>query len=175
MSAAAMLEEQARVVAVADGLAWVEVQRRSACGGCSSAGGCGTAAVAGLFPAKAQCFPLRDSLGLQVGDRVAIGIDQGAVTCAALAAYLLPLLTLILAGAAAAGLGAGDGVGALAALAGLGLGLWLAGRLAGPRNQRWQPVVLRRLGTETGCASVHFSPPHPASRGLADSTGGIRQ
>jgi sigma-E factor negative regulatory protein RseC len=144
-----MIEEQARVVAVADGSAWVEVRRRSACGSCSAAGGCGTGALAGLLGERAQRLQVRDDLGLRVGEQVVIGIPDAALTRASLAAYLLPLLALIAAALLAEAAGAGEGTTALAGLLGLGAGLWLAGRLTGGPlgRERYRPRLLRRAAT----------------------------
>jgi sigma-E factor negative regulatory protein RseC len=141
-----MIEEQARVVGVAEGSAWVETRRRSACGSCSVAGGCGTSALDKLLGDRPHRFRVDDHLGVRTGEQVVVGIDQAALTRASLLAYLLPVLTLILAALAAEAAGMGDGLGAVAGILGLAFGLWLSGRLSTDpgRRERWRPVLLRR-------------------------------
>jgi sigma-E factor negative regulatory protein RseC len=140
-----MIEEDARVLAVEPGFAWVEASRRSACGACGASAGCGTATVARLFGERANRIRVSDALGVAVGDRVRIGIDGGTLSRASLLAYLLPLAALALFAAAASAANAGDALSAMIAASGLGSGLWLAGRLAG--RDRYAPVLLRRVAS----------------------------
>lgn len=141
-----MIEADARVVAVDQGWARVEVARQNACGGCSAAAGCGTSVLASWFGNRAARLQVEDRLGVQVGDSVVIGISDATLTKASLAAYLLPLAALIGAAWAAKAAGAGEVAAALAALAGLGAGLWLTGKLTGglAGRERYRPVLLRK-------------------------------
>jgi sigma-E factor negative regulatory protein RseC len=141
-----MIEEGARVVSVAPGLAWVETSRRSACGSCHSSEGCGISAVSKLFPARTNRLQVADAIGVSVGDLVVIGIAEDALTRASLLAYLLPLATLILGAGGAELAGAGEGAGALLGILGLFLGIWIAGRSSGgaPGTGGYRPLLLRR-------------------------------
>lgn len=144
-----MIEESARVVSVAPGLAWVETSRRSACGGCSASRGCGTSVVSQLFATRQNRFQVSDPIGVEVNDQVVIGIAESTLTQASLLAYLLPLVLLILSAYAAESTGAGEAVSALAGILGVGLGLWITGRLTnvGSWSERSRPLLLRRSDT----------------------------
>ena len=142
-----MIEERARVVAVGPGSAWVESTRRSACGSCHASSGCGTAVVAKLFGDKVNRLQVADPLGVQVGDRVVIGIADGTLTCASLLAYVLPLLALMIVALLAQSAGASEGGSALFGIVGLCVGLWVTGRLTGGAagRERYRPTLLRRV------------------------------
>jgi sigma-E factor negative regulatory protein RseC len=141
-----MIEEQARVLAVGNGLALVETSSRSACGSCSSSSGCGTSRVAELFGERANRLQVSDAIGLAVGDRVVIGIADGTLIRASLLAYLWPLVALALAAYIAQSTGASEGFSALVGILGLCVGLWITGRVTGGEagRSRYRPVLLRR-------------------------------
>ena len=153
-----MMEEQGTVVAREDGTVWVETTRRSACHGCGQGAGCGTSLFGRLFSSRPNVLALDDFLGVDVGERVVIGIPDTLLVRASLAAYALPLVTLIAAAGMAEWLGAGDLVVALAGIAGLVAGLLLTGRLTGGADARdhYRPVLLRRLGV--GVQPIPFEP-----------------
>ncbi|MGA7801176.1 MAG: SoxR reducing system RseC family protein [Gammaproteobacteria bacterium] len=153
-----MIEESARVVALDGEFAWVETERKSACGSCAANKGCGTAALAKVLGQRRTRVRALNRPGAAVGDEVLIGLDERALVRGSLAVYAVPLLAL-LAGALfgqymAVQLGLADveGTTVLAGLAGLGVGLlWLRGfgrRIQ--RDGRYQPVILRRAGAPPG-------------------------
>jgi sigma-E factor negative regulatory protein RseC len=90
-----MIEEQARVVAVADGIADVSTIRRSACGSCDAKGGCGTSILAAWFPQRQLRFRLPNHLDARPGDTVVVGLDEGSLQRASLVLYGLPLAGLV--------------------------------------------------------------------------------
>ncbi len=146
-----MLEEQGRIVEVRDGYVWVETLRRSSCGQCSINAGCGTSVLSRVLGQRRTRVRALDSLGSKTGDEVVIGIEDAMLLRGSLAAYLAPLLGLLLGAVSGARLAAGlaisgEAASILCALAGLAAGLvWLsfyARRTA--RDRRYQPVVLRR-------------------------------
>jgi len=145
-----MIEEQARVMETGKGYAWVEIQRRSACGSCQVNENCGTAALAKFWSGRQVRTRALSELPLQPGDEVIVGLADGVLLRGALLAYLLPL-ALLLAGALlgeAAFAGAGEELVILSGALGLGLG-FLAVRAMSRRfreDVRFQPVVLRRVG-----------------------------
>jgi sigma-E factor negative regulatory protein RseC len=145
-----VIEEQARVAETGDGYAWVEIQRRSACGSCQVNTHCGTAALAKFWSGRSVRTRALSKLPLQPGDEVIVGLADGVLLRGALLAYLLPL-ALLLAGALlgkAAFAGAGEELVILSGALGLGLG-FLAVRVMSRRFRediRFQPVVLRRVG-----------------------------
>jgi len=160
-----MIEQEAAVVAVADGAALVEVPRQSSCSTCGHGNACGTATVAKLF-GNGNSTRLRviDHLGLATGERVIIGIRSRMLVRASLAAYLLPLLALFGAAGGAQAAGLGDTAGAATGVVGLLAGLWLAGFITGGSGAkaRFRPVLLRRATT---AGYVTCEPPHPTVAG----------
>ena len=145
-----MIEEQARVMETGKGYAWVEIERRSACGSCQAGDGCGTATLAKFWSGRRVRTRALSELPLQSGDEVIVGLADGVLLRGALLAYLLPL-ALLLAGALlgeAAFAGASEELVILSGALGLGLG-FLAVRAMSRRfreDVRFQPVVLRRAG-----------------------------
>lgn len=144
-----MIEERARVAEAGKGYAWVEIQRRSACGSCHASEGCGTATLAKMWSGRQVRTRAISDVPLRPGDEVIVGLADGVLLRGALLAYLLPL-ALMLAGALlgeAAFAGAGEEPVILLGALGLGLG-FLAVRVSSRRwrdDARFQPVVLRRL------------------------------
>ncbi len=141
-----MIEERGRVVRVADGHAWVETLRQSACGHCAHGGQCGTSALARLFPDRSVTLRVRDTLGVQPGDTVWLGLPEGAFLRGALAVYAVPLLGLLAGAAAVQGLWrpAGELPVVAGGVAGLALGLLWARRWGRRHARRYQPRLLRR-------------------------------
>jgi sigma-E factor negative regulatory protein RseC len=113
---------------VADGFAWVDVERQSGCGRCAESGGCGrsceSAAATYVIPVDCAVLP---------GERVDVVVSQRAPLVAALLTYGVALLALFV-GVALALLLAGDSDRAVAigALAGL---IAAAGWLRGSRSR----------------------------------------
>lgn len=145
-----MIEEDARVIAVDEpGFAWVDTQRRRACGGCSASGTCGTGALARFFGDRRTQVRVLDPVGVRPGEQVVVGIEESTLVQGSLAVYLLPLLTLLGGALLAGALWPQAGEGPVVTGGFLGLGAGLGGlalftrRIA--RDPRYQPVVLRRL------------------------------
>lgn len=138
-------EGVARVVAVDGRLAWLEPEQTTSCGGCMSASACGMGGNARRLAARR--FSLVNEYDLRVGDRVVVGVTEGALVKAAGAAYGLPLLGLVAGLLLSRALDASDGAGALAALAGLVLGLLLSRLRAARLSARGElsPRFLRRV------------------------------
>jgi len=121
-----MLNARGRVVAVeADGL-WVETDPRSACAQCSAKHGCGERLLRQngreVSCIKAFFSDGQNSTAWQLGDDVDIVIAEGAFLLAAVLAYGLPLLGLVLATSMAHSFHLGEFDTALAALLGLLVG-----------------------------------------------------
>ena len=146
-----MIEEQGRVLTVHDGYVWVETQRRSSCDKCSVNAGCGTSVLSRVLGQRRTRVRALDSLGAKAGDEVVVGVEDAMLLRSSLAAYLVPMLGLLLGAMCGRSLAAALTVSAeagsiLCALAGLGAGIiWLSyhsRRTA--HDRRYQPVVLRR-------------------------------
>ncbi len=139
----------------------MEIQRRSACGGCQASDGCGTATLAKLWSGKRLRVRALSELSLQPGDEVVVGMADGVLLRGALLAYLLPVV-LLLVGALlgqAAFAAAGEEPVVLSGLLGLGLGFLVVRALARRfrDDPRYQPVVLRRMSATAMEACVMSS------------------
>lgn len=169
-----MIEATGRVVASANGSAVVEVPRRSSCASCASSGGCGVSTLAKLFGAGITRVRIDDRLGLRTGDRVIVGIGNGALVRASLLAYLLPILAMAAGAILAAQADAGDMGSALGAVAGLAIGLLATLKLT--RSHRlqaaFQPVLIRRIAAEPLQVAMPARPSRPLSRWSGDDWGG---
>lgn len=143
-----MLEQTAIVARVEAGMAWVETQPLSACGHCGASGACGSGLLAGLLGRRRPLLAVADSLGVAVGDRVVIGVADQLLLHAALGAYLLPLVALVIGSGLAVAAGGGDGVVALAGVLGLvaGLAVTRVGTRRAATRERFRPRLLRREG-----------------------------
>lgn len=143
------MKEHAHVVAVADGVAWVEKVRQTQCGGCSLRNGCGSAVLAKVLGSRRNRIKVIDPLSVRVGDMVAIQLDESALLRVSFAVYMMPLFSLFV-GATVGKFAFApilaeytDGVVALSAILGLFVGaLWLkqySRRIA--NDKRYQPVI----------------------------------
>ncbi len=148
-----MIQEEARVVSVEQGAAWVETQRKTACQACSVKNGCGTSVLAKLWPAHINQVRVLDKVGVRHGDRVLIAISDRALVKGSLLVYLLPLLLMFagafvgLAWANSFTIADSDIMVSAMALLGLGAGfVWLRrwSRLRGA-GEEFQPVIVKRL------------------------------
>lgn len=152
-----MIEESAVVVACDGDYAWVEAQRKTACGQCQVNKVCGTSVLAQLVGRKTTRLRALNQARARVGDTVIIGLHESAMLTGSLAVYLVPLLVMLV----FAMLGQSvaehmlirqtDLTSILFALGGLGIAvIWL--RRFTRRIQddtRYQPVVLKRVGAAT--------------------------
>lgn len=151
-----MLEARGRVVAIEDGMAWVESPRQSACGSCASKGHCGTGLLGdALMGGKVSRMAVRDTLGVRVGDEVILGLPEEGVVRASLLLYGLPLAGFV--GGMALFQPAGEGWSLLAGGLGLVGGLLLLGPL-GRRaaGRQAEPRILARIqGPVVARCDVH--------------------
>ena len=148
-----MIEELGVVVAVRGELAEVESQRRSACGACSVNGTCGTSLLDRFFGRKQLILTVRNPIKAEPGDAVVVGVPESALLEASFAAYVVPLLAMIVGGMGGAYLAVllipefQQGLSVLGGGLGIVLGLWWLARFSTRRgllDERYQPVILRR-------------------------------
>lgn len=142
----ALVEGIARVVALEGGIAWLEPEQVSACGGCKSAGLCG-ATGGDSRRAIARRFPLVNDVGLRVGERIVIGTYEDTLLRASLVAYALPVVTMLGAAVAGQAMFGGDAGAVIGAALGLAVGLVLARLWAGQLSARGEltPRFVRRI------------------------------
>lgn len=150
-----MIEETAVVVAAdRDGGLWVEAVPQSACGGCVAGGHCGTGALGQVLGRRPVRLKLEAGADAAVGDRVVIGLPEGALLRGAVMLYLVPLLMMFAGAVAAAAIwGSADAGVALAGGAGMLGGLGWARRQSGTLRRRGEmtPVLLRRALSNSAC------------------------
>lgn len=142
-----LIEGLARVVAKQDGDVVMEPEQVNACDHCHMADACGSRG--GITQSKAKRFPMHNDFGGEIGDRIVVGIAEGALLRASLVAYGIPLAGLILggvAGQAAVGSDAGAAICAIVALIfGMGVARLVAKQLT--RKGDLSPRFLRHAGT----------------------------
>jgi sigma-E factor negative regulatory protein RseC len=148
-----MIEENGQVVKVEDdGYVWVETLRLSTCGACAERQGCGTSVLASVLGQRQSPVRVINSIGAVAGDRVVIGVPESGLLRGSLAVYAVPLAGLFIGALTGHYLGDGgtprhaDLWDLLGAAVGFVAGLaWLKQfSLASARDDRYQPVILRR-------------------------------
>jgi sigma-E factor negative regulatory protein RseC len=137
-----MIEQQARVKRVFDGMAELEVRHEEGCASCSLRGGCGMGSLGRLFGERKRSLMI-PAEGLEAADRVVLGLPENQLVGAGLILYLTPLLGLFVFALIGSVLSGGsDGWSTLAGLFGLFAGIGLARLLA--RRRETRPRLLRR-------------------------------
>lgn len=145
-----MVEEQGIVIKVEKDFAWVKMQRKSSCGHCSAKEGCSTKAIEDIFKKEIEVRAINQS-NVQVGDRVIVGLEEGALLKSSFTVYLIPLLSMLAATifyetfAKKAFLPSHEILTVLAGLIGLAGGLFVIKHIAKKMSQdkRYHPVVLK--------------------------------
>lgn len=137
-----MIETPARVVRLQGDTAWVRVEAPESCGACGGKG-CGSTLYARMLHPREPEYAVDNPISAQPGDRVVIGIEDGAVLKAVVSAYLLPLVLLTL--GATTGSWFGEGAAIVGGLVGLVVGLLRMKR----QPVTGLPVILRR--SAQGC------------------------
>ena len=148
-----MIETEGTVVAVEAGRAWVETNRRSACGHCESSGACGTALLGNTFGNRPTRIEVDNRIGARTGDRVILGLPERGMLIGSFLLYLFPLAGLFagaLLGQYAGLLLAAGSVEPWAVSGGLlglmtALGLLRILVVPGRESSRFRPVMVRRL------------------------------
>ena len=120
LTEAVVVEAQAGTIEV--------IAEDESCALCERAGGCPVAALSRLVCRGARRFSVTNSAGAQAGDRVWIGVPEGALWRSAFVVYLVPLAFCLVGATAGARLAStpSDAAAALGALFGLAAGaLWI--------------------------------------------------
>lgn len=144
-----MIEEQAVVVGVERDNVLLEVVRNKPCGLCGQTRGCGISIWGRLLGHRNNVFRAVNRINARTGDSVVVGIDEKALLTSSLAAYGVPLFSLLvgaaLGGTFAPASGNADGYAFAGAGLGLALGLlWLRWHSTGHGlDARYRPVLLR--------------------------------
>lgn len=102
-----MLESEAIVVKIANGVTYVEAQSTVGCGKSNCATqGCSTAVLTQLFSQKAKALEVNNPITAGIGERVVVGLQENIFLKTAFIVYFLPLCAMFF---------------------GVGAGLWFAG------------------------------------------------
>lgn len=126
-----MLTETGRVIAVEPGSLWVETIRRSTCGSCSAAKGCGHGILNRMYDGHRNLLKVSSSAfpegRFQVDDEVSIAIPEQVIVSSSFVVYIVPLLSTLIVAGMFAGLApaASDLDTVLGAAVGFGLGVAL--------------------------------------------------
>jgi sigma-E factor negative regulatory protein RseC len=126
------------------GRVWIEVEQ-SGCGRCSEPGGCGGVSIGQSLCSRRKRFCLTDTLGLEPGDGVVVGVPDNVLLRSATAVYLVPLaLGLVAAGVAHFLSGNSDSslVDFAGFMGGLSAGWWFLTRMK--LSVAAQPVLVAR-------------------------------
>ncbi len=152
-----MIEQTGKVVAVEQGIAWVQTVQQSTCSTCSANKGCGTAVLNKLSSGRVMQMPFKDHLGVDVGDSVVVGIPDDALLKASFLVYFMPLLLLVLGAVLADKLWPDNEIySVLAGLSGLFFGFILVKIMASSSRMAadTQPVLIRRAAVNMAETSV---------------------
>lgn len=85
---------------VKGGLAIIEVAvRENGCGRCHEVGGCGGQNLSRALCDRKRTITVANTLGVVVGERVQVGMDDVAIGAMATRVYVVPLIGILLGGA----------------------------------------------------------------------------
>ena len=152
-----MIEEQAIVVDVDRDMALLEIVRSKPCGLCGQTRGCGVSIWGRLLGHRNSVVRAENQINAQAGDSVVVGIDEKALLASSLAAYGVPLISLLVGAGLGGSFSATPAHADMYALVGAGIGLalgllWLRGHAMGRARGAYHPVLLRK-----SAASVDMS------------------
>ena len=159
------VEGIARVVRVTDDQIWLEPEQTTSCGHCASSASCGvdTRQAEGIGTVTSRLQERRFVLdnpggasGYREGDRLVVGVSEGALLHASLTAYGLPLISALTAGSIVQGMYGDDLASMLGMAGGLLLGL-LAARFNARRlaaRGQLAPRILRRARPDETCGNI---------------------
>ena len=91
-----MIEEQAVVIFKEDDQVSVEIMRTKPCGLCGKTQGCGNSIWGKIFSNKRNKLSIKNNIGVKIGDRVMLTIEENYLLRSSLLLYGLPLLFLFI-------------------------------------------------------------------------------
>ncbi|MGF1643013.1 MAG: SoxR reducing system RseC family protein [Thiotrichales bacterium] len=152
-----MIVEQGVVVDADRDTAWVEMRRGRTCGGCAEQHGCGVAAIDRWLGERGTVLRLRNTIGVNPGDRVTVGLSEGALLHGAALIYAAPILAmLVLAGAVSLWFQpSSEGPVILAGALGFMVALlFVRRRVDERRSDAWTPVLVAREARADTCSTL---------------------
>ncbi len=90
-----MIEETAVVTRIDGGYVELEAKRSSSCGGCAAKATCGTGALSQVLGTRPPVMRVENTIGVRVGERVVVGLNNAALTKLSAIVYLVPLAGMI--------------------------------------------------------------------------------
>lgn len=149
-----MLRAYAQVITCDDDSAVLIAERKTACGSCAAAKGCGVSSLTKIINTKTLRFQTQDIAAPRQGDWYEIGMPHHAILKMAAVIYMVPLLFMILIAIFASLMGAGDLVVAITSFGGLAIGYWCVRWLVGTTdlNRLAKPVILHRVAMASGAS-----------------------
>jgi sigma-E factor negative regulatory protein RseC len=147
-----MIEETAIIVKCSGEYAWIETQRKSACGQCAANKACGTSVLSKLFGSKTSQMKAINQAQAIEGDTVVVGLKESALVTGSVIVYMLPIISMLFFAIIGKVLAQQwllpiEPMSIFFAVIGLVLaGIWIriyTARIKSDSN--YQPVVLRRL------------------------------
>lgn len=151
-----MIEERALVMSVNNDnpevpLAYLEIERRSACGLCGQTRGCGNRVWGKLLAHQQAGFLASNTFGAHIGQHVVVAVDERAVMYAALLLYMLPLVTMLGTAAILFWMFASDQAAMVGAVLGLLAAWWWVKGFLSVRPHGFSRPQVVRLADENDC------------------------
>ena len=148
-----MIEETAVIIECDGDYAWIEAQRKSACGQCNVNKACGTSTLSKVLGNKSTRMRAINKAQAKKGESVLVGLHESALLTGSFMLYIIPILSMLIFAIFGKMIAqywliqSEEGVSIIFGIIGLLLAaLWI--RIFSLRiksNARYQPVVLRKL------------------------------
>ncbi len=141
-----MIQETAIVSNFKDGYADLIIDRKSACGACSSKSSCSQSSLLNSSSKQKNILRIYSELPLQVGDTVIIGIKSNQLLLATVMMYILPLLVFMIFTVIGKYLG-GEHASIFAGLSGLFCGIFFLRKFVVKNkiSNQFQPKILNKM------------------------------
>ncbi len=140
-----MMKEWATVVSWQNGVAELRCETQAGCSSCHSRSGCGSRVLNELGPQTEHNLQVSSAEPLEPGQKVELGITEGAMLRSALLVYMTPLFGVIVGGGVLQSLLKANVYALIGAIAGGALGFlvarFFAARVA--EKEAYQPVILQ--------------------------------
>ena len=143
-----MIEQTGYITATKENTAWVKVSPSESCNTCKMQGGCGVLFISRWFCQASRPVKVENILDAKEGDKVRLGISEDALLKGSVAAYIYPLVLMILFGfigeliSTKINMINSELIISLLALSGLGLGFLLLKRFFFTDKNYESPVIL---------------------------------
>lgn len=149
-----MIEETALVIGLESNFAYVEAQRKNACGQCAVQKGCGTGVLSNAIGRKMSKVRALNQIGADIGDLVVVGLSESGLLKSAFINYMLPLIFMFVFAVMSKIIFSptSELVVIVGAMTGLVVSYRVIKRFAASikSNPDYQPVILRKINSKQG-------------------------